>query len=407
MKIPQELVDIIVDGLEDSSLRAFCLASTYFVRASQTRIFQSLRIRVGHDGPSVKDYRPMSPQQAEALFLPSPHLASYVRRLWVDIPSPRLYADFQIQTVLSAFTSVRQLLIEGPSGGRSALLRWTDLPKALKDTIQTLMSLSSLKELQLSHFAIPAALISFAATSVPTLMFQYIEDAADSNAELLNAVRFLPMIFLPIAFPPLAFPPQALRTVTLKNVGKSTVNFLATNVLAIQHLSILLPRDVADVSKLLQGCATTLTRLHLCDTQRFSVVIPRLHMLRLLELDAYAWLGPSSYSLPDLFDSFLTQIPSTMPHLAWVVLTLNAGLPPDGKYGWKSHMRAPLDLGPLDDVHCQLCFPDPPSALSSDARRELYQNVYGSFMSSMGAHMSALRDKGGLTFALLLGANAL
>ncbi|KAF8217062.1 hypothetical protein K438DRAFT_2007742 [Mycena galopus ATCC 62051] len=401
MKIPQELVDIIVDELEDSSLHAFCLASTYFVRAGQTRIFRSLQIRVGHDhGLSGKEYRPMSPQQAEALFLSSPHLASYVRRLWINIPSPELYPDFQIPTTLPAFPIVRQLLVSGPFSGLStSLLRWTDLPEALKDAVQTLMSLSSLKELQLSHFAIPAALISFAAASVPNLMFQYIEDAADSNAELLTAARFLPMVVLPMAFPPLAFPPQALRTVTLKNVGKSTVNFLATNVLAIQHLSILVPRDWADVSKLLQGCATTLTRLHLCDTQRFSVMIPHLHMLRLLELEVYAWLGPSTpYSLPDLFDSFLTQIPGTLPDLARVVLIVNVVVSADGKYEWKPHMRAPLDLGSLGAVHCQLCF-----WLPSGARREPYEDLYDSFVRSMGAHIPTLRDRGGLSFSSLYG----
>ncbi|KAJ6582062.1 hypothetical protein B0H19DRAFT_1061526 [Mycena capillaripes] len=50
-----------------------------------------LRLQIRVEGPSTgpaKDHRPMSPWQAERLFSTSPHLTSYVQRLWIDIPPP-------------------------------------------------------------------------------------------------------------------------------------------------------------------------------------------------------------------------------------------------------------------------------------------------------------------------------
>ncbi|KAF7370213.1 S-adenosyl-L-methionine-dependent methyltransferase [Mycena sanguinolenta] len=374
MNIPLEIVEAIVEQLEDSSLNSFCLATIHFVHASQARIFRSLQIRVNDSEPSsarrTKDYRPMSPWQAERLFSASPHLAPHVQRLWVDIPAPRRRFDPRVlyiparptdcypplQAVLPSFTGVRQLLIGASSG-----IQWAALPQALKDAIQSIMLLPSINELQFSGLSIPAALIGFAAASVPALALAAV---VVEDVERPSSPRN-----------------QALGKLTLRNISKSMIIFLKTpGVLSVKHLSIMSPVNWDDLHEILQAFAPALTCLSIRINRRFQAgQVPTLPALRVLELESSAEPGP--YRLPDMFVSLLIQISSAMPLLEQAVLHLNVStLPSQGSLLWPNTQavtdaawahRGPLDLGPLRAVSCRLCFVGCAPFDLSEERREL------------------------------------
>ncbi|KAF7356221.1 hypothetical protein MVEN_00953500 [Mycena venus] len=395
MDLPREIVDAIVDELDHSSVHVFCLVTRSFVRPSQARIFRSLHIQLGVNRPSSSssgEYRPISPQQAQRLFASSPHIASYVQRLWVDIPllqgdvgppiqylPARTVDDYYppLQTFLPNFTRVRQLLVSAPSGKR-----WTDLPKALKDAIQTIILLPSLSELQLSYLSIPTTLIaSLASVSELTLFSVEIED---------TKVESSPMALASVA-------------VSLYDISESMATFLATpGALPMRHLSIIYPAQWqwANIRQILQGTAATLNHLRFVFVRPLSAVpFPYLRALRVLELESSA--GPGPYCLPDEFVLLLTQIPNTMPSLEKVILHLSIPYWDDVERGseipW-AHSR-PFDMGPLGAVHCRLRFNEFESADFSEARRELYEKVYQDFVRCMGEQMPALRDSGGLSFS--------
>ncbi|KAJ6480881.1 hypothetical protein C8R45DRAFT_1003990 [Mycena sanguinolenta] len=396
MNIPLEIVEAIVEQIEDSSLNSFCLATIQFARASQARIFRSLQIRV--DDPSsarrVKDYRPMSPWQAEHLFSASPHLASHVQRLWIDIPAPRRHFDPRVlhiparptdcypplQAVLPSFTGVRQLFISASSSRR-----WAALPQALKDAIQSIMLLPSINKLQFSRLTIPVALIGFVAP-VPalTLVAVVIEDAE------LRAPRN-----------------QALRKLTLGSISKSMMTGLTIpGALSAEHLSILLPANWADLNKILRVSSATLTCLSIRVKHRFKAgQVPSLPALRVLKLKSSA--EPAPYRLPDMFVSLLTQIPSAMPQLEQATLRLDVfTLEERSSLSWRradtgvawAH-SGPLDLGPLRAVSCRLCFVEYPPFDFSEARRELRDQMYEEFVRCMGEQLPTLRHDGGLSFS--------
>ncbi|KAF7370209.1 hypothetical protein MSAN_00651700 [Mycena sanguinolenta] len=378
LKIPQEIIEAIVGELEESSLPAFCLATTHFIRVTQARIFRSIQIRVdsSYSARAALDYRSMSPRQAERLFMSSPHLAQYVKRLWIDIPSayredgPGRFIFFSmppppkpkpslmdyyppLQTVLPVFTAVRQLEITG-----HVRPRWIELPQKFKEAIQPIMSLPCIEEIQFSGFDIPASVIRFAVESVPALAL--FDVVVEGTAELVSS----------------SAENLALRKLTLMDDSKTGVDLLRfAGVPSTGHLSNMFDTHMFDrqpgsVHKILQASATTLTSLRLCTTgMRSAVQVPCLPALRILELDMSENIAP--LRLPDLFVSLLTQIPGTMPCLGQVALQvtvpsvpsyiranghlwLTEGHLPEPAWTW-AH-SGPLDVSSLPAVHCALRF---------------------------------------------------
>ncbi|KAJ6480889.1 hypothetical protein C8R45DRAFT_1004009, partial [Mycena sanguinolenta] len=411
LKIPQEIIGAIVDELEDSSLHAFCLATTHFVCATQARIFRSLQICIdgpSYDGPYYRaraavDYRRMAPWQAERLFMSSPHLALYVKRLWIDIPRVQREVGaaecyLPLQTVLPVFTTVRHLEIGGP-----AERRWVDLPQALKDTIQSIVSLPSIEEIQFSALTIPAALIRLAVQSAPvlTLVCVVVEDAAEpasSSAENLT-----------------------LQKLTIVGTTLTMVDFLTSpGAPSVHYLSDMFPGE--RIPQILQVSATTLTHLRFCARGGMShpVQLPHLSVLRVLELERSENTAPMR--LPELFVSLLKQIPSAMPRLERVELRVTVASVPlwmrtnhgmqrllrpgdSSEPAWTWAHSGPLDLGTLPAVHCLLRFhdrPHPAFVISESRARErelLRKEGYAGFVRCMEELLPALRDNGGLSFS--------
>ncbi|KAF7356216.1 hypothetical protein MVEN_00953000 [Mycena venus] len=384
MHLPREITDEIVAEIEDTaSLRAFCLVTPSFVCSSQARIFRGLQIRV--DGPSPIDHRPMSPWQAESLFSSSPHLASYVQRLWIHIPTRPTEWYSPLQAVLPAFIRVREFIISA-SGAET---RWTVLPEALKDAMQAVMLLPSLKQLELAYLSVPATLITSMAATIPelSLISVVVEDIEMQSS-------------------PMDLSKRALGVLTLVSISTSMVEFLATpGRLPSRRLVIAYHTEWADISKILQGTAVTLTQLHLDFHHRLHVGPPRyyLNALRVLELDTSA--GPAPHRVPDdtLF-ALLHQIPTAMPHLEHLAIrvTIVPSLPRPGEAVWVR--GAPLDMGSVATVDWRLCFNDHSQFAGFDDAeigRELqdYEMVFDEFVHCMGEQMPVLRDSGGLSFS--------
>ncbi|KAJ6480890.1 hypothetical protein C8R45DRAFT_1076158 [Mycena sanguinolenta] len=448
LKIPQEIIGAIVDELEDSSLYAFCLATTHFVCATQARIFRSVQICV--DGPYYSarvavGYRRVSPWQAERLFMSSPHLALYVKRLWIDIPPaqreavsmsrmfmpvprqlqsteflpaqreaggmPPMFMSMMhqlqptecyppLQTVLPVFTAVRHLEIGGP-----AQRRWVDLPEALKAAIQSIMSLPSIEEIQFSILTIPAALIRHAVQSAPvlTLFGVIVEDAAEPMS---SSARNL-----------------TLQKLTIVNTTSTMVDFLTSpGAPSVHYLLNMYAGEMNRIPKVLQVSATTLTRLRFCVTggMSYPVQLPHLSALRVLELEKSENTAPMR--LPELFVSLLKQIPSAMPHLEQVALRVTVASVPlwmrtnhgmqrplrpgdSSESAWTWAHSGPLDLATLPAVHCLLRFhdhPHPAFVISESQARErelLRKEGYAGFVRCMEELLPALRDNGGLSFS--------
>ncbi|KAF7370208.1 hypothetical protein MSAN_00651600 [Mycena sanguinolenta] len=425
IKIPQEIIGKIVDELEDSSLHAFCLATAFFVRATQARIFRSLQIRVNvpYARPAAKDFKQLSPWQAERLFMSSPHLAQYVKRLWIDIPPPQREAGGRfifipgirpvpappkptdcyppLQTVLPVFTAVRQLEISGPTHRR-----WVDLPQALKDAIQPIMSLPSIEEIQLSGLSIPAALIRLAVQSAPvlTLFGVAVEDAGEPVPSPAGNLT--------------------LRKLTIVNTTKTMVDFLTSpGAPSVHQLSNMFAGELGQGPKnspSVRDHTRLPTLVHDRYAKCFAVQAPRLPALRVLELEMTGNTAP--FCLPDLFISLLTQIPNAMPRLEQVALRVTVASVPlhirtnrgmqqlplpgeSSESAWTWAHSGPLDLDSLPAVHCLLRFhddPHPRRVVSESQARErelLREEGYAGFVRCMEELLPALRDNGRLSFS--------
>lgn len=110
-ELPQELIDAIIDQIDEAeSLKACSLAATSFVATSQRRIFCSLRLWAAEG--DVYDNEGANLTAVDALLTASPHLASYILDLTLDISFLR---DEQIiiERLLHSLPNVEHLFIQG------------------------------------------------------------------------------------------------------------------------------------------------------------------------------------------------------------------------------------------------------------------------------------------------------
>ncbi|KAJ7644544.1 hypothetical protein FB45DRAFT_898160, partial [Roridomyces roridus] len=186
-RILPELIEVIVDqigDLEEDTVKACSLISTAFVGPSQRRLFHYLHLRDTEAMPKLAcDGNVISPDRARDFFASSPHLASYVRKLAISIPSRRIQNRFRglsigrfsehepkedlyiaFQTVLPAFTRVKQLTLSGPHD-----CAWTSLPEPFTSAVYAVLALPTMSHLRVFGLTIPASLITVKSASVREL----------------------------------------------------------------------------------------------------------------------------------------------------------------------------------------------------------------------------------------------
>ncbi|KAJ7764627.1 hypothetical protein DFH07DRAFT_811877 [Mycena maculata] len=350
----------------------------------------------------------MSPWKAERLFTSSPHLASYVQRLSIAIPPPRRPEDPRVlhiparptkcypplQAVLPAFARVQLVAFSGPE-----TMAWTALPTSLRLAMQAVISLPSVTELQLTGLRIPASLIAVVAPSVPKLSLSKSEiDPSESD----------PVPAISNAYP-------RTRSLTLDAISKSMTTFLGTPC-ALPNVYELFFRRLAEwsiISAILAASAPTLTRVRVEIRRRHRsvssgpILFPRLHALRVLELDLVARLDAPSpvYDRPDLstnetvhvdtvLDEVVAQLPRTTPLLERATIRLDLTAADARELVWVDNGRpAPTArLAHLQEVHCRLCFLGDRNAQRRDA-------AFAEFVRIMRGRVAGLCDAGALTFS--------
>ncbi|KAJ6574224.1 hypothetical protein B0H19DRAFT_1123960 [Mycena capillaripes] len=173
--LPDELIAAVVDELEHDreSLKACSLVGASFCAPSQRRLFHSMWLHhdawwfssrsytpsySGERGTPGSTIRTLAPVLSE-----SPHLATYVRRLTIDLTTFPEEAALLAQ-MLRAMQNLKTFAVS------SSFLNWNDLPLALTSACLDVLELPSLDRLHLWCIEnIPASVILGALSSTTVL----------------------------------------------------------------------------------------------------------------------------------------------------------------------------------------------------------------------------------------------
>ncbi|KAJ7644519.1 hypothetical protein FB45DRAFT_1053259 [Roridomyces roridus] len=419
-RILPEIIEVIVDQIgdfEQDTVKACSLISTAFVGPSQRRLFHYLHLRDTEAMPKFEcDGNVISPDRARDFFASSPHLASYVRELAISIPSRRIQNRFRglsigrfsehepkedlyiaFQTVLPAFTRVKQLTLSGPHD-----CSWTSLPEPFTSAVYAVLGLPTLGRLRVFGLTIPASLITVISASVRELSL-----SSTTTVELGDPTRALT-------------PGPGPRILSPFGLSSSMIALSACGALPhVRELSIGRSESWTDICKLLQAHTWTLTHFH-CDLtaiasrDRLSTFfsLPHMHALRVLELRTTADLEESEYGQPRLttarasldsrFASLISELPSKTPVLERAIFRVDllaletevvwvpGAIPQIPEVEEEEERRSRLK-----DVHWYL------HSLESDEHRG--RRKFDAFVPFIQEQMSIRSDLGMITFWHLLG----
>ncbi|KAJ7738723.1 hypothetical protein B0H16DRAFT_1569612 [Mycena metata] len=172
--VPYELIAAIVDELEDdrASLRSCSLVGRLFCSPSQRHLFRSMwlhrenwpfytafeqTLQQGSIIPSGKIKR------VSSLLSESPHLATYVRDLTIDLPDSA-DEDMPLARVLDAVANLERFVLSG------LVVRWGDLSLPLSSAILDALARPTLERLHLvSVRDVPASALLGVLSSVKVL----------------------------------------------------------------------------------------------------------------------------------------------------------------------------------------------------------------------------------------------
>ncbi|KAJ6557917.1 hypothetical protein B0H19DRAFT_1070513 [Mycena capillaripes] len=166
--LPQELLDNIIDEVGDrATLKSCALVATPFLPPCQRNLFRTFR------------FRGRSPTSGDA-FLKSPHLASYIRELTVEMwDKPSILATVGI--VLRLVQNIEHLIVSGKS------TLWSRFGNEVSSALLDCLTRPSLLRLDLLHMQrVPAALI-LASTAIPFVSFFRV--FMDSGEEISDQLR--------------------------------------------------------------------------------------------------------------------------------------------------------------------------------------------------------------------------
>ncbi|KAJ7181349.1 hypothetical protein C8R43DRAFT_1229280 [Mycena crocata] len=342
--VPNELVGSILDELyrDYSSLRMCSLVSTSFCSPSQRHLFHSIWLhrrdwdsytstqREPHRGISIPAGTIMA---SHSLLMGSPHIASYVHELALDLPTSE-DEDITLKHVLRTLPNLERLVISGMT------VRWSDLSMGLRSAILAILEQPSLDRLHLLNIReVPAAdflriLPSMRAVSIHRTTFRgsgSLPDMADIQ------------------------PASRLEHLTISTNMHSTYKFILPHAprlinvttvhLFIDFFSCMGPE------KLLSALGGNLRHLKVdCDRLYHPFGLPPLPMLRTLELRVS---NGSRRCMPDGLADTLVALPPVPLRLVFVI----SDLPQELAWDDDGVIPALLD-SQLHDVHCELIFRD-------------------------------------------------
>ncbi|KAJ7023042.1 hypothetical protein C8F04DRAFT_1271775 [Mycena alexandri] len=283
-QLPQELIDAIVEEVPEASLPACSLATTPFVMSSQRRLFRRMTL-------SLPAY-----ECTAHLLAASPHLALYVRLLVLDVEG--IPPDCEpLRTILAPLTELERLSVLGGKVGHEF---------ELNPYLGDLLSIPSLKFLELDGLTVPSSLITRAFFSCEEVLLSNLRISDDGPSSLGNVWHI--SVSSDMYNNVLSFVLDTKRGGSLPRLRRLSLT------LPVNHF--LRPMRAA----LLVSCSPTLEHLKM-HWSVFSLVppmLPFLPLLKVLEL----WLDVTIIkSLPVLYSVISAVIAST-PHLEVLTLSL-------------------------------------------------------------------------------------
>ncbi|KAJ7668029.1 hypothetical protein B0H17DRAFT_1210181 [Mycena rosella] len=382
--LPQELVDAIIDRIPDkTSLKQCALVAPSFLAPSQRRIFRSLSVYRG------QSQRRPNLAAASALLTASPHIASYVRNLLVELPNFILESP-SLETVLRALRNLERLVVSGKS------VAWNNLEPGARSALFHSVALPSLVRLHLVNVRdVPWALI-VAATSIPVLSFYAI--LMDQREDPHPLIQHHESSSSP-----------RLRHLILNDAGPSTppiCDFLLQSMTPphtsrIERLEIrIVPFSGGYDQRLLAACASTLQYLVIDPGALIqSINIPHMPLVRGVEINIFI---DRNRRLPALFPSTLSQLASSMPLLETITLAFVVE-PTHPEAAWSDAGPLPIlglsfkdrmELLHLRAVHCKLL------QRNTFGTPEGPDTLFSRFVDAMESRMPGLQDTGILTCTL-------
>ncbi|KAJ7468102.1 hypothetical protein FB451DRAFT_1258100 [Mycena latifolia] len=378
--LPQELVDAIIDEVHDkASLKSCALVATTFLPPSQRSIFRSLSV-----------YRQQSQRRqnlvaASGFLTASPHLASYVRDMIIELPNGGPECA-HLEIVLRSIHNVERLVVSGKS------VLWTRLGPGARTALLDSVALPSLSRLHLMNIrGVPVALIAVA-TSIPVISFCGI--SMDTREEPPN---------LSIQLHNSSSPPRILHLILVDSglLVRPICDFLprtAPYTGHIERLEIRIdPYSGEYDQRLLVACANTLKYLVIDPGALLEPInIPHLPLVCGVEMKVFV---DHNRHLPTHFPSTLLRLASALPLVETITLAFVVE-PLHPKVAWSDPGPLPifgtsfanrLELLHLRRVHYKL----------------LQRNTFGStdalfrrFVSAMESRMPGLQGTGILTCTL-------
>ncbi|KAJ7741159.1 hypothetical protein DFH07DRAFT_1064026 [Mycena maculata] len=357
--IPQELVAAIVDELEDDrpSLKACSVVTSAFCAPSQRHLFRSMWLhrenwhhyspwqQALHKGTTVPSG---TIRRGSSLLSESPHLATYIRDLTIDLPESA-NEDTPLEHVLREVSNLERFVISG------MMVRWDELPSSLASAVLDVIARPTLNSLHFLYVHnVPPATMRDALSSMRVLSIHHTLLGFEDNQDEAETT----------GPPPAA---SRLEYLLLNMSLPSTYSLiLAPNACQFTKVTRLLVR-MGDLSTglaygILSSVAGTLMELELdcgvldspLNLEWNSISLPNLRTMKLR-----ISLGLRR-RLPDGFAGTLIGLPrSTSITILFAVK--NRIL--DGPWLEDGPLLAPGDLQ-VDRLHCRLVFLDPPHPTS-------------------------------------------
>ncbi|KAJ7176144.1 hypothetical protein C8R43DRAFT_975076 [Mycena crocata] len=347
--IPNELTAAIVDELQHDreSLKSCSLVGPSFCAASQRHLFHSMWLhpdawwllsRVFSQPHITENRTPASSiRRVSALFSESPHLATYVRHLAVDLTT----SPDQAKLLVQILRNVRNLETFAIS---STGIDWNALPPALASTILDVFARPSLKRIHLWCLKnIPASVILGALSSTTVLL---ISSCTAAYPE-----------YPPITRPELAQNVSRLEQLLLSTTDPASYDLiLSPHAPQLKHVTRLMlradRRTRLGAEELLSRLCGTLTHLVL-DAEEFGapcpLSFPTLPKLRSVTLRLS--LGVAKRFVSEGLAGILTALPPAALTIVFSIVTRSSKDP------WPVEgPLAGLDDWQMDSIRCQLLF---------------------------------------------------
>ncbi|KAJ7196498.1 hypothetical protein GGX14DRAFT_672652 [Mycena pura] len=409
--LPQELLDAIVDNVDNvhdaTTLRSCALIATSFRAPCQRVLFRTLWLY------RERSQRRPSLEEASALFTASPHLASYVRDLTVELTDiPPESAALEVALRALAAANLERLVLLGRS------TKWTGLGHGTAAALLACLALPSLRRLHLMNlFRVPSAVLA-AAMAIPVVSLYRVLLNTREDLEVYRQSHES------IASPRLR---HLILTDSPFGAALPIFDWLLHSrdppyTASMKRLELRLEPDShgsGHDQRLLASCSGTLEYLVIDPggillffaAARFSlisnttalvrqIIIPHLPLVRTVELKVFV---DYRRRLPSFFSSTIANIASALPLVETIDLRFIVELlDPEPAWDDPAAGHVPVfdpsfanrsQLLHLRSVHCKLSVRGVPYPMA-------LETPFARFVAAMGAWMPGLRDAGFLVCSL-------